>query len=174
MKLELNKTYEFDLGDMSHCGMSHQEMIDYYNDNSSPLSFLIERKLPMWFDNIKYDQKYAYTQLMPDGKIFVSDDKFDDSIKICPDIRDKETSKVLYDQKAFNAKGGDFNWSRGKGVDRKTGGVPWEIWCRSQNFIWTDFSELPKVRVVATTGKECLEMWPNGSIKNKEKELLFG
>ena len=30
MKLKLNKTYEFDLGDMSHCGMSHQEMIERF------------------------------------------------------------------------------------------------------------------------------------------------
>ena len=29
MHMELNKVYEFDLGDMSHCGMSHEEMIEH-------------------------------------------------------------------------------------------------------------------------------------------------
>ena len=41
--LELNKIYVFYLGNMSHCGMNHQEMINHYLNNSSPLSFLIEK-----------------------------------------------------------------------------------------------------------------------------------
>ena len=41
--LELNKIYEFNLGNMSHCNMSHEEMINHYKNNSSPLSFLIEK-----------------------------------------------------------------------------------------------------------------------------------
>ena len=27
--MELNKKYEFDLGDMSHCGLCHEEMIEH-------------------------------------------------------------------------------------------------------------------------------------------------
>ena len=53
--LELNKTYTFNLGDMSHCGQSHEEMIEHYKSNSSPLSFLVEKKLEKWFDNLTYD-----------------------------------------------------------------------------------------------------------------------
>ena len=41
----LNTLYEIDLGDLSHAGMTHEEMIDHYLSNSSPLSFLMEKVL---------------------------------------------------------------------------------------------------------------------------------
>ena len=161
-KLELNKTYEFDLGDMSHCGMSHQEMINHYNSNSSPLSFLVEKLLPKWFDDIVYDQ--TPHKIVENGNV----------INIKPDLRDKETRTTLMDQKAFNLKGGDFKRSSMKGVGREVNVELWLAWVKAQTFIWTDFTELPKVRVTALTGDECLERFPNGRISKNDKELLFG
>jgi len=161
-KLELNKTYEFDLGDMSHCGMSHQEMIDHYNSNSSPLSFLVEKLLPKWFDDIVYDQ--TPHKIVENGNV----------INIKPDLRDKETRTTLMDQKAFNLKGGDFKRSSMKGVGREVNTELWLAWVKAQTFVWTDFTELPKVRVTALTGDECLERFPNGRISKNDKELLFG
>jgi|ETNvirnome_2_300_1030623.scaffolds.fasta_scaffold66528_2 hypothetical protein len=162
-KLELNKTYEFDLGDMSHCGKSHEDMIKYYNGNSSPLSFFVEQmKLPEWFDNIVYDTSAAV--IWENGH----------KITIKPDLRDKETRTILMDQKAYNLKGGDFTRSSMKGAGRKVHKEKWVAWVKAQTFIWTDFTELPKVRVIALLGEECLTRFPNGKIGKKAKELLFG
>ncbi len=158
MILKLNKVYTFDMGDMSHCGTSNDDMIKYYENNSSPLSFYVEQhKLPVWYSNLDYDT----SKVMVEG------------VEIRPDLRSKNLTPNILDQKAFNKKGGDFNWSRGKGTGRTTGGAGWKIWCHSQIFVWTDFCNLPEVKVVALTGKECLKRWPSGKIKIGERELLF-
>ena len=104
--MKMNKVYEFDMGDMSHCGMSHEEMIEHYNNNSSPLSFLSEKLLPVWFKNIVYD---------PTPELIEHNGT---EINIKPDLRDKKTRTILYDQKAFNNKGGSFTRSSMKGVGR--------------------------------------------------------
>ena len=93
-ELELNKQYKITLGDMSHCGLSHEEMIEHYKSNSSPLSFLLEKLLPKHFTNLVYDPTPQDISLVS-GK----------TIRIKPDLRDKETNTTLYDQKAFNQKG---------------------------------------------------------------------
>ena len=87
MYMYLNKVYEFDLGDMSHSGMSHDEMCEHYRCNSSPLSFLMEKLLPKWFVNLVYDSTPLIIEC--NGQ----------PIKIKPDLRDKETRTILYDQK---------------------------------------------------------------------------
>ena len=158
MKIELNKVYEFDMGDMSHCGKSHEDVVNFYKSNSSPTSFWIEQMmLPTWFDNLVYDT----TRVNIDGVLIV------------PDLRCEDLTPNILDQKAFNAKGGDFNWSRGKGTGRTAKEAGWETWCNSQGFIWTDFLYLPKVTVIALTGEECLRRWPNGKIKRTQREGLF-
>ena len=114
IQLILNTPYEFNLGDMSHCGLPHDVMIPYYKSNSSPLSFLMERKLDQWFTNIVYD------------KTIVKFKMGDIEIGIHPDLKDKETRKILFDQKAFNDKGGSFVRSSMKGVGREVNQACWE------------------------------------------------
>ena len=166
LELKLNKLYEFTLGNMSHCGMSHLEMIESYNKNSSPLSFLIEKLLPKWFNNIIYDStpfKLEYNTSLGVKNI----------INIRPDLRDKETRTILFDQKAFNNKGGSFIRSSMKGAGRTKNKEEWIIWSKSQIFIWTDFCNLPIVKVIALSGEECLKIFPDGNISFKDKDLLF-
>lgn len=161
MILKMNKVYKFDLGDMSHCGMSHEEMIAHYKSNSSPMSFLSEKLLPKWFKDIVYDP----TPFLIEHKGI--------PIKIKPDLRDKKTKTKLYDQKAFNRNGGSFARSSMKGTGRTYDKQLNDAWAKAQTFIWTDFCDLPKIRIIALTGKECLKRWPDGKIKLKERELLF-
>ncbi len=78
MHMELHKVYEFDLGDMSHCRMSHDEMCEHYRCNSSPLSFLMEKLLPKWFVNLVYDSTSLIIEC--NGQ----------PITIRPDLRDKQ------------------------------------------------------------------------------------
>jgi hypothetical protein len=156
--IELNKLDVFNLGDMSHCGTSHEDMIVYYGKNSSPLSFYVEQfALPRWYSNLEYDT----TRVIVEG------------VQICPDLRCEDLMPNILDQKAFNMNGADFNWSRGKGQGRTTGGAGWKIWCHNQIFVFTDFCNLPEVRVIALTGEECLRRWPSGKITFKDREKLF-
>lgn len=161
MQIELNKVYEFDLGDMSHCGRNHQEMIEHYKSNSSPLSFLTEKLLSGWFDNLVYDS--TPHKIECGGA----------PINIKPDLRDKETGTLLYDQKAFNHKGGSFLRSSMKGVGREKNQELFAAWALAQSFIWTDFCNLPVVRVIAISGKECLKRFPTGKIPFKARQVLF-
>ena len=161
MYMYLNKVYEFDLGDMSHSGMSHDEMCEHYRCNSSPLSFLMEKLLPKWFVNLVYDSTPLIIEC--NGQ----------PIKIKPDLRDKEPRTILYDQKAFNKKGGSFKRSSVKGGGRVYNKELNDAWAKAQTFIWTDFTNLPMVRTIALTGEECLERWPSGTISKNDREELF-
>tara|TARA_X000000950_G_scaffold95154_1_gene119915 strand:+ start:7745 stop:8320 length:576 start_codon:yes stop_codon:yes gene_type:complete len=165
-ELKLNKLYIRDLGDMSHCEMSHQEMIEHYNKNSSPLSFLLEKKLAKWYNNIIYDST-------PFKLEYITSSGVKEIITIKPDLRDKETKKILFDQKAFNNKGGNFVRSCMKGAKRKKDKTLWIKWCKSQIFIWTDLCNLPIIRVIAISGVDCLKLFPNGNIRFKDKDILF-
>jgi hypothetical protein len=167
--LELNKTYTFDLGDMSHCGLSHEEMIAHYQSNSSPLSFLVEKKLAKWFDNLTYDPKRV-PLFDEDGKPYCNEKG--KQIVVCPDLTDD--NGVLYDQKAINHKGGSYSRSSFKGVARTKDKTEQQIWAEAQVFIWTDFTNLPEVKVHALTGSECIKRFPSGNVSKKEKDVLFG
>ena len=166
--MELNKVYEFDLGDMSHFGLSHEQMIEHYNGNSSPLSFLVEKKLEKWFDNLTYDP--TRVKLFDENNNPCYNEK-GKHIEVCPDLRDDDGN--LLDQKAFNHKGGSYSRSSFKGVDRKKDKTEQQIWAEAQIFIWTDFTNLPMVRTIALTGKECLKRWPTGTISKNNREELF-
>ena len=161
MYMDLNKVYEFDLGDMSHCGLSHEEMIEHYNKNSSPLSFMMEDLLPIWFSNLVYDPTPCLIE--HNGS----------PINIKPDLRDTETRTILYDQKAFNAKGGSIVRSSMKGAGRSKNEELFKAWAKAQNFIWTDFIILPAVRTIALTGEECLKRWPTGKVSLDQRGELF-
>ena len=161
--LELNKIYHFNLGDMSHCGMSHNDMIEHYKSNKSPLSFLMERLLIKWFKNLKSDTK---------RKVIKYGNNDEKQIKICPDGIFTDLD-ILYDQKGFDHKGGDFSRSSMKGVGRSVNDEENQIWIKNQIFIWTDFCELPKIRVIALSGEECIKRFPKSKITFKEKDDLF-
>ena len=167
--LELNKTYTFNLGDMSHCGQSHEEMIEHYNSNSSPLSFLVEKKLEKWFDNLTYDPKRVPLLDENNNQCYNEAGK---KIVICPDLKDDDG--ILYDQKAFNHKGGSYSRSSFKGTMRVKDKTEQQLWAEAQVFIWTDFTNLPEVRVHALSGTECIDRFPSGTISNKERDVLFG
>ena len=161
MIMELNTVYEKSLGDMSHCGESHEEMIEHYNGNSSPLSFLLEKKLPKWFDNLVYDTTRHV--------VWCEQDK----ITIMPDLRDKETHTILYDQKIFNHKGGSFKRSNSKGIGRSYNKRLNEAWASEQIFIWTEVLDLPKVKIIALSGNECYDRFPTATIALNQREKLF-
>lgn len=161
-ELELNKQYKITLGDMSHCGLSHEEMIEHYKSNSSPLSFLLEKLLPKHFTNLVYDPTPQDISLVS-GK----------TIRIKPDLRDKETNTTLYDQKAFNQKGGSFTRSSMKGIGRSFDQEEHDAWANAQTFIWTDFCDLPEITIIALSGMECLKRFPKGRIKFSQRNELF-
>ena len=65
----------------------------------------MEKSLEKWFDNLKYNPK----------KVSI---RFEDkNINIKPDLRGTRKN-TIYDQKAFNRKGGSFSRSSMKGVGR--------------------------------------------------------
>ena len=168
-KLELNKTYTFNLGDLSQDYMSHEEMIEHYKSNSSPLSFLVEKILPKWFDNLTYDPTRVKLFDENNNPCYNENGK---QIQICPDLRDDDG--ILYDQKAINDKGGSYSRSSFKGFKRVKDKTEQQLWAEAQVFIWTDFTNLPEVRVHALSGTECIDRFPSGNISNKERDVLFG
>jgi hypothetical protein len=158
--LELNTVYERDLGDLSHGTLTHEEMIDHYTNNSSPLSFLMEKQLEKWFDNLEYNPKQVKIPFK------------DKHITIKPDLRGTRKN-TIYDQKAFNRNGGSFSRSSMKGFGRTYIKEENDAWASAQVFIWTDHNSLPKIRIIALTGEECMKRWPTSKISFKDREKLF-
>ena len=159
-ELELNKIYTINLGDLSHAGLSHEEMKRHY-ENGSPLSFLIEKVLLKWFNNLVYYNRKK--------TIKVDDEK----INIYPDFIDCNDENILFDQKAFNRNGGCFIPSKMKGIGRTKEEIEFQKWAKAQIFIWTDFCNLPEVKIIALSGEECLKRFPSGNINYTDKRLLF-
>ena len=61
-----------------------------------------------------------------------------------------------------------------KGIGRSFDQEEHDAWANAQTFIWTDFCELPKVRVIALSGDECIKRFPKGKVSKNDRELLFG
>uniref|UniRef100_A0A6C0EF83 Uncharacterized protein n=1 Tax=viral metagenome TaxID=1070528 RepID=A0A6C0EF83_9ZZZZ len=159
-ELELNKIYTINLGDLSHAGLSHEEVKKVYK-NGSPASFIMEPVLPKWFNNLVYHNK----------KMRINID--DEEIPIQPDYIDINNENILYDQKSFNKNGGSFVRSKMKGCGRTKKEIEFQKWAKAQIFIWTDICNLPEVKVIALSGEECLKRFPKGNITYKKYDLLF-
>ncbi len=147
-KIEFDKTYEFDLkGKVQFGDMPEKAIYELYKDGRVASKFL-EHTIPTWFPEVK----------------FVDEDGYDHIDK----------NDVKYDLKGFTKGGAGYAPSNMIGAGRKINVTEMHAHAKTINYIFSDITEFPKVRVVFKRGEDMVRDYPNGKIKPNQREKLFG
>ena len=149
MKIELNKTYSFEVDNFSFGGLENEELIELFKDGRVA-SFFLEPQLTKWFPELTH-------------------------VKGCKDHDHIDESGNKYDAKNFTKNGLKFMPSNqigaGRGFDYET--TRKKIEETGMTYIACDINNFPTVNVKFVNGIELLEKYPTATITLKDKELFF-
>jgi len=158
-----DKIYNFNLGDLAHMGLTHDEMCAHYNKNSSPAGFMMEKIIVQKFSNL---DEFKGRETITEGDVKTT---------INPDMKNNVDGH-LYDQKTVNDKGVNFKRSKFKGAGRKLSEdciQEHDLWVNSQSFIFVDIRKLPEIRIVSRAGTELIKKFPKHNINKNNIENIF-
>jgi len=149
MKIQFNKTYEFDFtGKVSFGDLPAAALNALYQDGRVANTFL-EHYIPIWFPELRFVNARGYDHI----------DKHD----------------VKYDLKNFTIKtGARYMPSKMIGGGRIIDIPALHAHANSINYIFADIVEFPKVRVIFKTGTDMVIDYPRGTVPLKERKNLFG
>ena len=149
MKIELNKTYEFDLTDtMSFGDIKQERLYEFFKDGRNA-SFMLEEQLIHWFPELTR----------------VEGNKDHDHIG---------ENGVKYDAKNFTKGGLNFMPSNQIGAGREYDEVIAYEKANKLVYICCDIVDFPKVRVIFKSGKDLVEYFPKCRVTKTNREVLFG
>ena len=149
MKLELNKTYEYDLSNtMSFGDISEERLYEFFKDGRNA-SFMLEEQLTHWFPELTR----------------VEGNKDHDHIS---------ENGVKYDAKNFTKHGLNFMPSNQIGAGRKFDSVVAYQKANKLVYICCDIVDFPKVKVIFKDGKDLVKSYPNCKVSKNKREMLFG
>ena len=148
MNYSLNTVYEFDLtGKVQFGDMPAEYLYKLFRDGRVASKFL-EHTIPEWFPDLE----------------FVDQDGYDHISKI---------TGRKYDLKGFTKGGASYAPSNMLGAGRKINEEKLHEHAETIDYILSDITEFPKVRIVFKSGSELVKKYPNGKISLKEKKALF-
>ena len=149
MKIELNKTYDFDLtGKMSFGDIPIERLYEFFKDGRNA-SFMLEEQLIHWFPKLTR----------------IEGNKDHDHI---------DENDTKYDAKNFTKNGLSFMPSNQIGAGRKFNSVKAYQKANKLIYICCDIIDFPKVRVVFKSGVDLVKNFPNCKIYITNREVLFG
>mgnify|MGYP001374832678 FL=1 len=149
MKVELNKTYYFDLTDtMSFGDIKQERLYEFFKDGRNA-SFMLEEQLIHWFPELtRVEGNKDHDHISEDG--------------------------VKYDAKNFTKGGLNFMPSNQIGAGRKFDSVIAYEKANKLVYICCDIVDFPKVRVIFKSGKDLVKDFPNCKVSKTNREVLFG
>ena len=149
MKVELNKTYSFDLtGKVQFGDMPAEQLHKLFRDGRVASKFL-EHTIPTWFPDLVFEDGVGY------------------------DHTATSTGR-RYDLKGFTKSGACYAPSNMLGAGRKINKAEVHAHANEIDYIFSDITEFPKVRIIFKSGADMVEQWPSTKIPKKDKEKLFG
>ena len=145
----LNKVYEFDLtGKVQFGDMPAEQLHKLFQDGRVASKFL-EHTIPTWFPDLEFVDAIGH------------------------DHTSKTTGRK-YDLKGFTKGGACYAPSNMLGAGRKIDTTVLHEHAKTIDYIFSDITEFPKVRIIFKSGKELVEKYPSGKIATKDKKDLFG
>jgi len=147
MKIELNKTYEFEIANFSFGDLTSAELVEVFMDGRFASPFL-ERQLAKWFPDLKH----------------VTGNKPHDHV---------DSSGTLYDAKNFTKNGLKFMPSNQLGQGRKFEAKVAHEKAEKLVYISCDIVDFPKLRVRFTAGTKLVKEYPDCKIPLKEREAYY-
>lgn len=148
MKHTLNTVYEFDLtGKVKFGDMPEQAVYELFKDGRVASKFL-EHTIPTWFEDLEFVDGVGYDHV-------------------------SKTTGRKYDLKGFTKGGASYAPSTMLGAGRKIDKQILHEHAESIDYILSDITEFPKVRIVFKSGSELVNTYPTGKIPFKSKRVLF-
>jgi hypothetical protein len=145
----IDQVYEFDLaGQVQFGAMPIEQLYELFRDGRVASKFL-EHTIPAWFPDLEF----------VDGKGY--------------DHVSKSTGRK-YDLKGFTKGGASYAPSNMLGAGRKIDVAVLHEHAKSIDYIISDITEFPRVRIVFKRGTDLVSNYPSGKIKFDEKQKLFG
>lgn len=147
-KIIFNKVYEFDLtGKVQFGDMPEEAIYELYKDGRVASKFL-EHTIPTWFPEVEFVDQDGYDHIDAEG--------------------------TKYDLKGFTKGGAGYAPSNMVGAGRKINIAEMHAHAKTINYIFSDITEFPKVRVIFKTGSDMVRDYPSGKISAKKRDKLFG
>ena len=148
MNYSLNTVYEFDLtGKVQFGDMPAEYLYKLFRDGRVASKFL-EHTVPTWFPDLEFVDQKGYDHV-------------------------SKTTGRKYDLKGFTARGASYAPSNMLGAGRKIDESVLHEHAETIDYILSDITEFPKVRIVFKSGSDLVKTYPNGKIPFKEKKALF-
>lgn len=146
-KVEFDKIFPFDFtGQVQFGDLPLEEVYELYRDGRVSSKFL-EHYIPIWFPELRYVDQKGYDHL--------------------------DKSDMKYDLKGFTKGGAGYAPSNMVGAGRKINLVEMHAHANAINYIFSDITEFPKIRVIFKRGQDLVRDYPNGKIKPKQRDTLF-
>lgn len=148
-KFQLNKVYKFDLtGKVQFGDMPLEQVYALFRDGRVASKFL-EHTLPTWFPDLE----------------FVDQDGYDHVSK---------TTGRRYDLKGFTKGGARYAPSNMLGAGRKIDEKVLHEHAGTIDYVFSDITEFPRVRIVFKAGTDLVRDYPKGKIPVAKKQQIFG
>lgn len=148
MQIQYNTTYEFDFtGKVQFGDMPEQMIYELFRDGRVASKFL-EHTIPTWFEDLTFVDEKGYDHVDGNGR--------------------------QYDLKGFTKGGASYAPSTMLGAGRKIDIKELHEHAREIDYILSDVTEFPRVRVVFKRGTDLIESYPSGKISKNQKAVLFG
>jgi hypothetical protein len=145
MQVQFDKVYEFNL--TASFGPLSQSMVNKLFKDGRVASKFLEHSVPGWFPELSFVDASGYDHIDANG--------------------------VKYDLKGFTKGGAKYAPSNMIGAGRKINKELLHEHAHSINYIFSDITEFPKVRLIFKRGSEMVCDYPEGNIKPNQKSKLF-
>ena len=142
-------TFEFDLTGKVSFGDLPMDLLHKLFTDGRVASKFLEHHLPLWFPELEFRDAQGY-----------------DHVRI--------TDGRRFDLKGFTPRGACYAPSEMLGKGRNIIESKVHAHAREIDYIFSDITEFPTVRIVFKRGTEMVERFPNTKIKYNQRDELFG
>jgi chromosome condensin MukBEF MukE localization factor len=147
--MRYNTTYEFDFaGKVQFGDMPVEQLYQLFRDGRVASKFL-EHTIPTWFPDLEFVDAKGYDHV-------------------------SKTTGRQFDLKGFTKGGASYAPSTMLGAGRRINLKELHEHANSIDYIISDVTEFPKVRVIVKKGADLVRDYPNGKIPYKNRSTLFG
>jgi hypothetical protein len=146
--INYDKTYTFDLtGKVSFGDLPTSLVNDMFKDGRVASKFL-ENHLPVWFPELEFVDQDGYDHISKTGQ--------------------------KYDLKGFTKGGASYAPSAMIGAGRKIDVTEMHAHANTIDYVFSDITEFPQVRIKFMRGTDMVQQYPSGKIAYKQRLALFG
>lgn len=149
MKIQYDTIYCFDFEDQVQFGDLPKELVHQLFQDGRVASKFLENHIPIWFPELKFVDESGY-----------------DHVDVATGLR-------KWDLKGFTKGGASYVPSNMIGAGRTINITEAHEHANSIDYIFSDVSEFPKVRIQFKQGKEMVTEFPTGKISYKQRSKLF-